>query len=262
MSIATPSVTAARSADDIPGVPLSRLLRAELRKTVDTRAGKWLLIGIAAVTALIIVIIVFAADEAELTYDTFVSATQGPQGYLLPVLGVLAITSEWSQRTGLVTFTLEPSRSRVVTAKFLAVILLGLLAVVVAFALAAVGNVAGMSLQDGDGSWHYQASWVAELTLSQLIGIVTGLGFGLLLLNSAAAIVAYFVAPLASSIIFSLISPISDAAPWLDLNTASSPLFEHTMSGERWLQLAVACAIWIGLPLGIGLWRLMRSEVK
>lgn len=262
MSTTAPSVPAASTADEFAAVPLSRLVRAELRKTVDTRAGKWLLIGIAAVTALVIVIVLFAADEAELTYDTFVSATQGPQGYLLPVLGILAITSEWSQRTGLVTFTLEPSRSRVVTAKFIAVVLLGLLAVAVAFALAALGNVAGVSLQDGDGSWHYRASWVAELGLAQIIGIVAGLGFGLLLLSSAAAIVAYFVAPLASSIIFGLIAPISGAAPWLDLNTATSPLYDHTMTGEGWLHLGVACAIWIGLPLAVGIWRLMRSEVK
>ena len=39
-------------------------------------------------------------------------------GILLPVLGILLVTSEWSQRTAMVTFTLEPSRSRVIAAKF------------------------------------------------------------------------------------------------------------------------------------------------
>ena len=32
------------------GIPLSRLIRVELRKLVDTRAGRWLLLGIALVT--------------------------------------------------------------------------------------------------------------------------------------------------------------------------------------------------------------------
>ena len=50
-------------------------------------------------------------------HPSFVSFLQGmntPMGILLPVLGVLSITSEWSQRTAMVTFTLEPSRMRVV----------------------------------------------------------------------------------------------------------------------------------------------------
>ena len=247
---------------DGAAVPLSRLLRAEIRKTTDTRAGRWLLVAIAAVTALVVVVLLFAGDESELTYDTFASATGALQGYLLPVLGVLAVTSEWSQRTGLVTFTLEPSRSRVVLAKFLAVSLLGLLAVAVAFSLAAVGNVVGMLVQNGDGDWHYQLSWVGETSIAQLVGIIEGFAFGLLLLNSAAAIVAYFVAPLASSIAFSLIGPISGAAPWLDVNTASSPLLDHTMSGRSWLHLAVACLVWLGVPLSLGLWRLRRAEIK
>ena len=37
---------------------------------------------------------------------------------LLPVLGIMSVTSEWSQRTAMVTFTLEPSRSRFLAAKF------------------------------------------------------------------------------------------------------------------------------------------------
>jgi len=36
-----------------------------------------------------------------------------PQSWLLPVLGIMAVTSEWTQRTGLVTHTLEPRRSRI-----------------------------------------------------------------------------------------------------------------------------------------------------
>ena len=44
---------------------------------------------------------------------------------LLPILGIMAATAEWTQRTGLVTFTLEPRRGRVVLAKALAALVLG-----------------------------------------------------------------------------------------------------------------------------------------
>ena len=37
-------------------VPFGRLVRVELRKMADTRAGRWLLISIAALTLLVLVI--------------------------------------------------------------------------------------------------------------------------------------------------------------------------------------------------------------
>ena len=119
------------------------LLRVELRKLVDTRAGFWLLAAIGILTVAVVVVFLFAADANDLTYLHFVGVTATPQSILLPVLGILAITTEWSQRTGLVTFTLEPSRARIAAAKLVAVVLVGLLAVVVSLAVAAVGNVRG-----------------------------------------------------------------------------------------------------------------------
>ena len=34
------------------------------------------------------------------------------------------------------------------------------------------------------------------------------------------------------------------------------------MSGEQWAQLAVGTAIWVVLPFVVGLWRVLRAEVK
>jgi len=245
-----------------PRVPLSRLVRVELRKILDTRAGRWLLISIGLLTAAIIVIFLFAGTKSDLTFDNFLAVTGTPQGFLLPVLGILAITSEWSQRTGLVTFTLEPSRARVLAAKFIAMVLLGLAAVALAFGLAAVGNVLGMVLRDGSGAWTYQADWVAEIALGQVIGIVQGLAFGMVLMSSAAAIVLYYVLPIAWSILFNVISALNSAAPWVDLGTASQPLFNHEMSGSNWAHLGVTILIWVGLPLLLGVVRVLKSEVK
>ena len=245
-----------------PPVPLSRLVRVELRKIVDTRAGRWLLITIGLLTAAVVTILFFAGSRSDLTFDNFVSVSGLPQGFLLPVLGILAITSEWSQRTGLVTFTLEPSRIRVVVAKFLAMVLLGLAAVALAFALGAVANVLAMALRDGSGSWHYQPGWVGEFAVLQVIGIVQGLAFGMLLMSSAAAIVLYFVVPIVWTILFNAISALNSAAPWVDIGTASEPISDHTMTATGWAHLGVTVLIWVGLPLALGTVRLLRSEVK
>src|SRR5688572_30980067 len=97
-----------------PRIPFTRLLGVELRKMWDTRAGLWLLISIGVITAAIIVIFFLVSDPSDRVFQNFIGITATPQGFLLPVLGILLITSEWGQRTTLTTFTLVPSRSRVI----------------------------------------------------------------------------------------------------------------------------------------------------
>ena len=247
----------------ITPIPFSRLLRVELRKLVDTRAGFWLLAAIGIITAAVVVAYLFAADPEQLTFVNFIAATATPQGFLLPVLGILAVTAEWSQRTGLVTFTLEPSRARVAAAKLVAVVLVGLVAVVVAFAVAALGNVAGIVLQDGAGSWTIEAAGVRDFALLAVVGVVQGFAFGMLLMNTAAAIVLYYVLPMAWSVVFSLVGALEGAAPWLDFNTAIGPVFAgDTLQGDDWAHVAVAGSLWVLIPLALGLVRLLRREVK
>ena len=184
------------------------------------------------------------------------------QGYLLPVLGILAITSEWSQRTGLVTFTLEPSRRRIVYAKLTAIVITGVAFVVLVLGLAAIANVIGMAVFDGDGSWTFGIEGVRDVLLLQLMGLLQGVAFGMILMNSAAAIVTAFVLPTAFSVVANIVPKIQDAAPWIDLGTAQGPLFDHTMAGDDWAQLALTSLWWIVIPLVAGVWRLLRSEVK
>jgi ABC-2 type transport system permease protein len=246
-----------------PRVRLSRLIRVELRKVTDTRAGMWLLIAIGAITVTAATIYLLAADANELTYENFAGVTLTPQGFLLPVLGILAITSEWSQRTGLVTFTLEPSRSRVVGAKFIAVVTLAIGAVALMFAVGALFNVLGSGVADGNGAWNLGWAGGRDFLLLQLMAIIQGLAFGMLLMNSAAAIVLYFVIPGAFSLLFELVSSLKDAAPWLDLGTAQQPLMDdHSLTGTQWSHILVTATIWIVVPLIAGVIRLMRAELK
>ena len=253
---------ARRPASDIAKIPFFRLVRVELRKMYDTRAGMWLLIAIGVITFAAVTLYLFFAAASLLTFNGFVGVTLTPQGFLLPVLGILVVTSEWSQRTGLVSFTLEPSRGRILAAKIAAVVVLGVVAVVLLLGVAALGNVLGASLQGGDGSWTFGAEGYRDTAILQLMGILGGLAFGMILLNSAAAIVASFVLPLAFGVLFGLVTALEDAAPWIDLGTAQRPLFDHTMEGDEWLQLLVTSLWWIVIPLAVGAYRVLRSEVK
>lgn len=246
-----------------PRTPFTRLVGVELRKMYDTRAGLWLLGSIVVVTAAFMLIFFFVADSPDRVFDNFIGIAATPQGFLLPVLGILLVTQEWGQRTAMVTFALEPSRGRVIAAKVVAALIFGAAAFVAAVVIAALFTAIG----GADGGFEDLTLWVFGLFfLLQLLTVIQGLAYGLLLLNSPAAIVTFFVAPIASSIIFNLVPGLRDPAPWLDLGTAQQPLFdiggELSLTGEEWAQLGTTTLIWIVVPFVAGLIRVMRAELK
>ncbi len=263
MSITAPHGSISPGTLDVattPKVPVSRLVKVEMRKMVDTRAGLWLLIAIAVITALITVVFFFAAPDNERTFVNYIGIMATPQGFLLPVLGILLVTQEWSQRTGMVTFTLEPHRGKVIAAKVVAALAFGLLAVVLAMVLAALATAAG----GAPGAWEGVGFVdVGKFGLLQVSGLLQGLAFGLIFLNSAAAIVTFFVLPIAFSILTSVWTALNDIQPWIDLGTSSALLIDgSTLSGEQWAQLATGTLIWVVLPFVLGLWRVLRAELK
>ncbi len=54
----------------------------------------------------------------------------------------------------------------------------------------------------------------------------------------------------------------ADPQPWVDFNYAQGALFEGESTGEQWAQLGVTGAVWLVIPLAIGLRLVLRSEVK
>ena len=254
--------SAAAGAPAAPGIPMSRLIRVELRKLVDTRAGAWLLAALALATGAAIGVYLFVAGPSELTFAHFINVTVLPQSTLLSVLGIMAVTSEWTQRTGLVTHTLEPRRGRVLAAKYAATGILGALALVLALALAAGADLLGAALRHGDGSWTYGLDGLRDTVLFQAQSLLLGLALGTLLMNTAAAIVLYFVPPIAFTVLLAMVHSLTGAAPWIDLGTSQNPLLDHSISGVAWAQLLATSIWWILLPLGAGVWRLLHREIK
>ena len=98
-------------------IPLTRVLGVEFRKMFDTRSGFWLMMSIGILALLATGAVVLFAPDSDLDYEAFASAIGIPMSVILPVIAILSVTSEWSQRTGLTTFTLVPHRGRIITAK-------------------------------------------------------------------------------------------------------------------------------------------------
>jgi ABC-type transport system involved in multi-copper enzyme maturation permease subunit len=250
-----------------PGIPFVRLFRVELRKTVDTRAGRWLIgitVGLALLAETIFLWVVVAQDESA-AFGDFVAAAAFVSSILLPVVGIMLVTSEWSQRTAMTTFTLEPRRTRIVLAKLLAGV--ALTAFVIAFALV-VGLVCNLlyGAMQGPIDWTFGWSGFAGFVINQTFAMLGGFALACLLLNTPAAIVVFFVykwvLPGLFAIGAALMAWFEDLAPWLDFQSASGELYEMPLTGDQWAHLAVSGFIWLVVPLAIGLWRILRAEVK
>ncbi|TXL58087.1 ABC-2 transporter permease [Aeromicrobium terrae] len=250
----------------IAPIPTSSLLGVEARKMFDTRSGFWLMasIGIAAVLATAATII-FAPDD-ELTYNSFAAAVGFPMTVILPMIAALAVSSEWSQRSALTTFTLVPSRTRVLGAKAAVTVMIGVAGMVVAMAIGALGNVIGSSIAGVDLTWDITVSQFLQIVLANQIGMAMGFMLGLLFRSSPGAIVGYFVyalvLPGASGALASAQQWWNDNGAWFDHNWAVTRLYDNTLTGEMWAQIGVTTVIWLVLPFLLA-WRLMlRSEVK
>jgi ABC-type transport system involved in multi-copper enzyme maturation permease subunit len=252
---------------EIAQIPLSRVVSVELRKMFDTRAGRWLLISIAATTALVLVIQLWVvlAQDLTVTFNDFAGGANIPMNILLPVLGVMSVTSEWSQRTAMVTFTLEPSRSRFLAAKFVSTLIVAFAAVVIGLVLTLIANGLYAGLSDNQVTWELGPFRIFCYFLLYLFGMATGFAFGALILNTAAAIVIYFVYSFILPGLFelgTLMAWFKDIRPWVDFASAQNPIIEADVSGKEWAQLATSGLIWLVLPLVIGVWRVLRAEVK
>ncbi len=246
--------------------PFARVLRVELRKMFDTRSGFWLMASIVILSVVATGLTIVFGDRDSLSFDDFAAAVGMPMSVILPMIAVLSVTGEWSQRTALTTFTLVPSRGRVLCAKLVDVLAIGAVSMGIAGLIGALGNVIISAAMGNDTVWNISVGEFAQIVLANEIGMMIGFVLGLVIRSSPGAIVGYFV--------FSLVLPgvsgalagtqqwWADNAAWFDLNSATFPLFDETLTGEMWAQLGVTSVIWLLIPGLIGLRLMLRSEVK
>ncbi|WP_051515962.1 hypothetical protein [Candidatus Blastococcus massiliensis] len=201
------------------------------------------------------------AEEPDKTFAMFFATTQLPVGMLLPVVGILLVTSEWSQRTAMTTFALVPARSRVLTAKVLAGVVLGLLGVAAAAVASALGALLTPVFTSDTSDWGVSGDHVVQAVLVQVVTILIGIAFGMLLLSSPLAIVLYFVLPTIVTIVANTVGALSWMRDWLDLNTTLAPMYDGSLDGQGWAQVGTSVALWGVLPLVAGWIRIERSEI-
>jgi ABC-type transport system involved in multi-copper enzyme maturation permease subunit len=257
MNAATLAAPLPRRADTRPG--LGRLTAVELRKMTDTRAGFWLQLAVAALTVVVVALTVLFADPKDQTLRVMLSIAVAPASILLPIVGILLVSSEWSQRTAMTTFALVPRRPRVLAAKVLASVVLSLIALALSLVVAAIGTA--LAAPGLDDTWSLSAALLGQNVVSLATGVIGGVALGAALLASAPAIVLSFVLPIAWAIVGRL-AGFDAVARWLDGTYSLAPMTEHVMSAMEWARAGTTLALWMLLPLLIGLWRIQRGEIR
>ena len=129
-----------------------------------------------------------------------------PTAILLPLIGVLLVTGEFSQRTALTTFTLVPSRARVMIAKLSASVVCSVVALVFCLVVAAGATALHPATDPGVNAWSLHAVLIPQALLYLATAMITGVAFGAALLVSAPAIVIYLLLPTVWSVLTNSIS--------------------------------------------------------
>jgi ABC-2 type transport system permease protein len=136
----------------------------------------------------------------------------------------------------------------------------------IALIIGALGTLVGSLITGLDPVWNATVGEFALIVLGSVLGMLFGFMLGVLIRNSAGAIVAYFVYTLVLPPLLGLLAVnqkwFADLQPWVDYNNAQTVLFNGSVTTEQWQQLAVSGTIWFLVPLAIGLFIVRRSEVK
>lgn len=250
------------------GVPLYRLVDVELRKLIDTRAGLWLLVLIGAfiVGAGALMGLMAVGFEEIFPWSMLLTGTAWLPGIFLSILGILTVTSEWGQRTSLVTFALEPRRLRVVFAKLCAGLLATLILVLFTIVFTAGINQLQATILGQEAVWDIQRAGIVAFGVSQMAFFVLGFSFGMLIPNTPAAIVMYFffrfLVPSmfdVGTLIWEWVGPVVE---WIDFQNALQVFLADMSSRDNLWHLMSSAGLWVVLPLVLGSLLLVRREIK
>ena len=251
-------------------IPMSRLIQVELRKSVNTLASFWLVaaIGILMIMlyGLFLVLGLSQGGDGFTFTDPFTISAAYVLQPSLAVLAIMLVTSEWGQRTAMVTFSLEPRRQRVIHAKLISATILGA-AIVVVVLVAAVLCMGLLGLTGDDVTWDFGFGDLLGLVLFELLAVVMGYALATLIINTPAAIAAFpvvvYLVPLALAFLGALWLDFGDVSPWINVQTAFRPIIDWSVdTSDDWGHLLMCVVLWVVVPLVVGQLRVLKAEVK
>ena len=204
---------------------MTRLWRAEWRKLMTTRLWWGMLLGAVALAALGVVAQI-ASNGVKGNFSTPLSAgttqrqiaASASSGYLFSiVVGIIMITTEFRHFTSRPTFLIEPRRGRVIIAKLLMSVVIGVI-----YGVACAGTAAAIMIP-----WlaakHVTIGWFSDDVFRALIGAVlvitiftvVGVGVGVLVRNQIAAVIGALAYLFVAEPLISIIPVVKEAYRYL-----------------------------------------------
>jgi ABC-type transport system involved in multi-copper enzyme maturation permease subunit len=178
-------------------------IRSEWIKLRTTRATVlFIFFAIAAPVVLSALIAIFGNFDTATGNDTFTATVLGPcylTTFFAGIVGILGIGQEYRHNTIRVTFTSEPKRSKVLTAKLVVSTLFGVLIGLIALLLCFAVSKPILDSRDVAMGFHNPSENVAGFVGQVVLcGLFTVLGFGLCaaVRQPAIAIPVIFVVPI------------------------------------------------------------------
>ena len=241
----------------IPAQRFTTQLRVETRKLLDTRGGL-AVIGLVIATCLFALIWLVSQSKYPPTFHRYSTGVANIVAFLIPVVTLMAMTAEWTQRTALTTFTMSPRRGRVLTAKFLAGLAVSTAVLVTVLLLAAATTGLG-GLIHGDASWELMGSDIRTYFIIMFLEVVMAAAFAALAGHTAVALVAYFIFPSAWAAFASNV--LGRTGEWFDIFAAYDRLSSsHPFDSLGKTLTSVGC--WIAVPAVLGIRRSLHREIK
>jgi ABC-2 type transport system permease protein len=237
-------------------IPFSRLVRVEWAKATDTRASRWLLALVALSTTGMMLVPVLVRTSFDQTYASYLRVAALGLSILLPVVAILMITGEWSQRSIMTTFTQEPRRIRVLNAKLAVSLMLGGGGAV----FGGVVTAAGLGLAAASGralEANLSVGVIIGYLLFVLLNILAAVALGALLQSSATAIATSFALPAAFALLGKASTLVSE---WIDMSTPWNWVIENDWAGHV-PQISFSVVFWVAVPLSAGVVRTTRRDV-
>ncbi len=178
---------------------MNRLVRSELRKLTTTQVWFWLLLGALALTALSVVGQILTDGSAG-NLTPRLSSPEGQRNLFgqgntaalfVAILGIIAVTGEYRHFTVTPTYLATPRRSRVVTAKLITYVLVGLLYAVLCTLLVIAMATPWLAAKHITVSLTANRIPLVLLAAVLMVAIyaILGVGVGALIRNQVAAVV-------------------------------------------------------------------------
>lgn len=231
-------------------------LRVEAHKLLDTRANQAVIAGLLALSTCF-GIGYAAIAKTQPPASGVLGAAVGPGNWLLMVLSILLISSEFTRRTAVHTFTLDPKRPRVLSAKALVLLGAAVLVLVLGLAISLLAVWIAPLFGAPRALLDFDASGLAIVLGSLCFTAMTGLAWGLLARNAAAPLVFLLLWPTVSHILGNVSQQAAEVLGWINIE----PVWTMDSSPRSWAMLATSALVWVVLPGALGTVRLMRADL-